>query len=187
MSAFTSILNALDALLNRFLQGLLILVTVVVTWQVFSRYVLNDPSSFTEELARFLLIWITLLGCVLAYRHNNHLGLDMIYSKASMGYRKVMYFIIHGAVAAFALCVMIIGGFLLVNMTEQLGQTSPVMGIDISLVYSVVPVSGILIVLYALNAIFVPQFDTDDGSGFAEQALASAPEEPQNSLNSSKE
>lgn len=187
MSVFTSILNALDALLNRFLQGLLIMVTVVVTWQVFSRYVLNDPSSFTEELARFLLIWITLLGCVLAYRHNNHLGLDMVYSKASMAYRKVMYFIIHGAVAAFALCVMIVGGFLLVNMTEQLGQTSPVMGIDISLVYSVVPLSGFLIVLYALNAIFVPQFAPDEGSGFAEQSSASVPSESNNSSNSFKE
>jgi TRAP-type C4-dicarboxylate transport system permease small subunit len=156
MNLFTKALNLLDIFLNRFLQCLLVLVTVVVTWQVFSRYVLNAPSSFTEELARFLLIWITLLGCVLAYRHNNHLGLDMIYTSASVTYRKIMYFVIHGSVGTFAICVMVIGGFLLVNMTEQLGQTSPVMGIDISLVYAVVPMSGIFIVLYALNAIVSP-------------------------------
>ncbi|WP_371194732.1 TRAP transporter small permease [Glaciecola sp. SC05] len=157
MSAFNRALNVLDALLNRFLQFLLITVTVAVTWQVFSRYVLNDPSSFTEELARFLLIWITLLGCVLAYRHNNHLGLDMIYSQASEPYRKVMYFIIHGCVGLFAVCVMIIGGYLLMNMTDKLGQSSPVMGIEISWVYSVVPLSGVLILIYSLNALIFPQ------------------------------
>jgi TRAP-type C4-dicarboxylate transport system permease small subunit len=103
MSSLNTLLTFVDVLLNRFLQFLLILVTVVVTWQVFSRYVLNDPSSFTEELARFLLIWITLLGCVMAYRHNHHLGLDMVYSQAKGAYRKAMYFVIHGSVGIFAL------------------------------------------------------------------------------------
>lgn len=153
MNPFSRILKVIDVLLNRFLQFLLVLVTIVVSWQVFSRYVLNDPSSFTEELARFLLIWITLLGCALAYRHNNHLGLDMIYSQASESYRKIMYFIIHGSVAIFATCVMIIGGYLLMNMTDKLGQSSPVMGIDISWVYSVVPFSGVLILLFAIHAL----------------------------------
>ena len=158
MSSLNTLLTFVDVLLNRFLQFLLVLVTVVVTWQVFSRYVLNDPSSFTEELARFLLIWITLLGCVMAYRHNHHLGLDMVYSQAKGAYRKAMYFVIHGSVGIFALTVMIIGGYLLMNMTEQLGQSSPVMGIDISLVYSVVPFSGFLIVIYAINALLYPQY-----------------------------
>jgi TRAP-type C4-dicarboxylate transport system permease small subunit len=152
-----TILNLLDSFLNRFLQALLLLITIAVTWQVFSRYVLGDPSSFTEELARFLLIWLTLLGCVFAYRHNSHLGLDMIYTQASTTQQKVMYYIIHLCVGTFALCVMMIGGYSLMNMTDQLGQASPVMGIDISWVYSVVPLSGLLIVIYALHAIFQPQ------------------------------
>lgn len=149
-------LNVIDSFLNRFLQTILLLITIAVTWQVFSRYVLDDPSSITEELARFLLIWLTLLGCVFAYRKNSHLGLDMVYLKASLRQRNIMYIIIHASVAVFAICVMIIGGFSLMNMTERLGQSSPVMGIDISLVYSVVPLSGVLIVIYALNALLNP-------------------------------
>jgi TRAP-type C4-dicarboxylate transport system permease small subunit len=163
MNALNKILNSIDTVLIRFLQVLLVLVTVVVTWQVFSRYVLNAPASFTEELARFLLIWITLLGCVYAYRHNSHLGLDMVYTQASRKYQVLMYRFIHFCVGSFALCVMIIGGFLLMNMTEQLGQSSPVMGVDISLIYSVVPISGCLIVLYAIVALFgpVPEIQTE--------------------------
>jgi TRAP-type C4-dicarboxylate transport system permease small subunit len=147
------ILNLLDWSLKRFLQLLLILITTVVCWQVFSRYILSSPSSFTEELARFLLIWLTLLGAAYAYRHKVHLGLDMIYSQANQTQQKIMYCIIHFSVAAFALCVMIIGGWSLVNMTSKLGQSSPVMGIDISLVYTVVPLSGLLILIYAIHAL----------------------------------
>jgi len=160
-SIFGKSLNILDQFLNRFLQLLLLIITAAVTWQVFSRYVLDDPSSFTEELARFLLIWLTLLGCVFAYRKNSHLGLDMVYTQANPFQRKVMYFVIHLCVCAFAVCVMIIGGFSLMNMTDQLGQASPVMGIDISFVYSVIPISGLLIVIYAINALINPQMDEE--------------------------
>ncbi|MBF7073912.1 TRAP transporter small permease [Glaciecola sp. MH2013] len=154
--------SLLDSFLNRFLQSLLILITVVVSWQVFSRYVLGAPSSFTEELARFCLIWLTLLGCVFAYRKNSHLGLDMIYTQATATQRKVMYYFIHLCVATFALCVMVIGGYLLMDMTDQLGQSSAVMGIGISYVYMVVPISGILIVLYAIKAMLTPDFSVEE-------------------------
>jgi TRAP-type C4-dicarboxylate transport system permease small subunit len=188
MNIFKTALNTVDVLLNRLLQSLLVIVTVVVTWQVFSRYVLNAPSSFTEELARFLLIWITLLGCVYAYRHNSHLGLDMVYSQASLSYRKWMYRFIHISVGAFAVCVMMIGGFSLMNMTEQLGQSSPVMGIDISLVYSVVPISGFLILLYSIQALVDPDYDIVSHDEFAHAAMPDADEsESSASNNKSKE
>lgn len=154
MSAFNSFLVIIEKTLNRLLQGLMLLVTVVVTWQVVSRYVLNSPSSFTEELARFLLIWITLLGCALAYRHNNHLGLDMVYSQANEKYKKFIHRVIHVCVGFFAVSVMVIGGFRLMMMTETLGQSSPVLGIDISVLYSVIPISGILVLLFSINALF---------------------------------
>lgn len=161
MKTFSALLKLLDSVLNRFLQALMLLVTIVVTWQVFSRYVLNNPSSFTEELARFLLIWITLLGCAFAYRRNSHLGLDMIYAQASERYKKVMYYVIHTCVAFFALSVMVIGGSLLMNMTDELGQSSPVMGIGISYVYMVIPLSGALILVYALQAFIQPDLDRE--------------------------
>ena len=163
-SAMGTALHILDSALNRILQLFLLLITIAVSWQVFSRYVLDDPSSFTEELARFLLIWLTLLGCAFAYRKNSHLGLDMVYATANETQRKIMYMLIHGCVALFAICVMVIGGFSLMNMTEQLGQSSPVMGIDISWVYSVIPLSGVLITIYALHALLVPSVNEEQAS-----------------------
>lgn len=161
-SLFNVIVNAMDKLLNITLQLILFAIICVVSWQVFSRYVLSDPSSFTEELARFLLIWLTLLGAVFAYRHKIHLGLDMIYRQGSRTERKWMYFIIHICVALFSINVLIFGGFSLVNMTESLGQTSPVMGIDISKVYWVIPISGILITFYAVLTLLNISKNVDD-------------------------
>lgn len=161
MKTFKIISSLVDALLNRVLQTLLVLITIAVTWQVVSRYVLNNPSSFTEELARFLLIWLTLLGCVFAYRHNSHLGLDMVYTQANPLQKKVMYYVIHSCVGIFALSVMVIGGYSLMNMTDQLGQTSAVMGIGISWVYLVIPASGILIMIYAIQALIAPKIESE--------------------------
>lgn len=157
-----NVITAMDKALNLILQLILLTITIVVSWQVFSRYVLSDPSSFTEELARFLLIWLTLLGAVFAYRHKIHLGLDMIYRQGNVTERKWMYFVIHSCVAIFSVNVLIIGGVSLVNMTEQLGQTSPVMGIDISKVYWVVPISGVLITFYALLTLLDISKGVDD-------------------------
>ncbi|MEP0357163.1 TRAP transporter small permease [Paraglaciecola sp.] len=143
-----------DSLNIRLLQIILVSITAVVCWQVFSRYVLAEPSSITEELSRFLLIWLTVLGAAYAYRKRSHLGLDIIYNQGTALQRKVMYLMIHMSIALFALCVMVFGGIRLVLMTYELGQKSAVMGIDIGLVYMVLPISGLLILIYALNFMF---------------------------------
>ncbi len=56
-------------------------IVLVVTWQVFSRFIIQSPSSFTEELSRFLLIWIGILGAAYAYKTKAHLGLDLFVEK----------------------------------------------------------------------------------------------------------
>src|SRR5690554_1251642 len=57
------------------LMGVLVL---CVVWQVISRYILNAPSTFTDELARFLLIWVSLLGAAYLSGQNAHISIDMI-------------------------------------------------------------------------------------------------------------
>ena len=70
------------ATLDRALAGVLIALTIVmvltVTWQVATRFLLNSPSSYTEELATYLLLWISLLGAAYALRQRAHLGIDIV-------------------------------------------------------------------------------------------------------------
>ena len=142
------------ALLDRALGGVLALLMLIlvsaVTWQVASRYLLRDPSAWTEELARYLLIWIGLLGAAHAYRTRAHMGIDLLAQKVGAIGRARLRVISALAVVAFAVPVMIVGGTSLVQLTWELRQYSAALGLPMALVYSAIPLSGVVIALYAL-------------------------------------
>lgn len=120
-----------------------------VLWQVFTRKVLNNPSQWTEELAIFLLIWVALLGAAVALSLGSHLGIDYFVGKLSKGKRIVTEIIVFALILAFAVYVMLYGGYDLVKSTFELGQVSPVWKIKMGYVYLAVPVSGFFMVLYS--------------------------------------
>ena len=140
--------------ITRILSVVLIFLMAVmvfdVTWQVFTRFILRDPSGFTEELAGFLLIWIGLLGASYAYYVKAHLGIDVLTSGLSGVKRKISEILVAGTVLLFALFVLVMGGWRLVDLTFTLKQISPVMGIPMSVVYMVLPVTGVLFMYYSI-------------------------------------
>jgi len=144
--------------LNRGLEFLVILSMAVlvldVTWQVFTRYVLNKPSSWTEELATFLMIWVGLLGASVALNRSAHLGVDYFVDKLS-GRKKLLARIASFLfVALFSLLVLVIGGIRLVSITLMRQQLSPALGIRMGYVYLALPISGFFLVIYSLEFLF---------------------------------
>jgi TRAP-type C4-dicarboxylate transport system permease small subunit len=136
--------------------GLAILMTAMVAsvvWQVLSRYLFVVPAAWTEELARFLLIWIGMLGAAYAYRQGSHLGIDLLANKLAKRGRRRLHSIVHIVCLLFAASVLLVGGGLLMSMTWELKQYSAAMGLPIAYVYSVIPASGVLICLFAVDAI----------------------------------
>jgi len=137
-----------------FLCGtLLFLMVIDVFWQVLSRYVLSSPSSFTEELARFLLMWIGLLGSAYAYRRKAHLGLDILVEKLDAAKRKTADRFADLVVLIFAFIVMIIGGAKIVWLTLTLEQISPALQVQMGYVYCVIPLSGLFFCIFAVERI----------------------------------
>lgn len=122
---------------------------VGVTWQVLSRFILSSPSSFTEELARFQLIWIGILGAAYAFRRGAHLGLDLFTANMALPLKLRTAVVANFSVFIFAALVMVYGGAKLVALVLGLGQLSAALQIKMGYVYSVIPISGILICLYA--------------------------------------
>jgi TRAP-type C4-dicarboxylate transport system permease small subunit len=120
-----------------------------VTWQVFTRFILKNPSSFTEELAGFLLVWIGLLGASYALYTKAHLGIDIIITKVTGVKRQLVEIIIYAVIILFSLFVLVIGGLRLVNLTFTLNQISPSLGIPMGYVYLVLPLTGILMIYYS--------------------------------------
>ncbi|MBX2858059.1 MAG: TRAP transporter small permease [Cellvibrionaceae bacterium] len=136
------------------LCGILMLLMVLdVTWQVLSRYVLTNPSSFTEELARFLLIWIGLLGAAYSYRRRAHLGLDILVDKLDNRKRILADRFANFIVLLFAALVMIFGGSRIVWLTLTLEQVSPALQVQMGYVYSVIPLSGLFFCIFAVERI----------------------------------
>ena len=147
-------IKLLDTVLTRFLTGLMVLMVLAVTWQVFTRFIIRDPSSYTEELARFLLIWIGILGAAYALRTRAHLGIDLIAQRVGEKDRKRIQVTVYSTVIFFAFFVMVVGGFRLVNITFSLNQISAAMGIRMGYIYTVLPLSGILMIIYSLLLMF---------------------------------
>jgi TRAP-type C4-dicarboxylate transport system permease small subunit len=142
------IIDKLLAITLTILMGLMVL---VVTWQILSRFATDSPSSWTEELARFLLMWIGLLGATWAYRMRAHLGLSYLVEKQSAVRQKALAFFSYFASGVFALSIMMYGGSQLVLLTLELNQVSASLGVQIGYVYMVIPISGALITVYAID------------------------------------
>ena len=137
-----------DRLLGWFLVALMGLAVVNVLWQVFTRFVLEDPSSFTDELARYLLIWVSLFGAAYASGKRAHLAIDLVRARlrgAAVHWHGIA---VGTVILAFAVLVMVVGGVRLVSLSFLLGQTSPALGVPLGVVYLALPASGGLIAFY---------------------------------------
>lgn len=138
---------------NRFLELFLIvifsLLVLDVLFQVFSRYILGTSFSWTEEFARFSLIWMTIVGAAYLNAKREHLSMDFLYQKLSDVNRKRASVIIEVLIFFFALIVMVIGGFNLVYITLHLEQLSGTLRIPLGYIYAIFPLCGLLIMCFS--------------------------------------
>ena len=143
----------LDKLLGGTLVILLACMVLAVLWQIFSRYILNSPNSYTEELSRYLFIWIGILGAAYASGQQDHLSIDILPQKLNAPNRKKLRIGINFLIILFSLVVLVIGGGNLVYVNYELGQFSAALNLPLSFVYLVIPISGVLVVGYKVNEI----------------------------------
>ncbi len=134
-----------------------------VLWQVFTRFVLRDPSTFTDELARYLLIWLGMLGASYVVGRRRHLAIDYVLNKFKPSKKRFVELFIQASVFFFALSAMVIGGIKLVSLTLYLHQISAALQIELGYVYLIVPISGLLIMFYSME-IFMETFRSNKNS-----------------------
>ena len=140
----------IDSILEKALVVIMSLMVINVLWQVFSRYILDNPSSFTDELARYLMIWVGVLGAAYVAGKGNHVAITYFSEKFNSANRKKVDVIINLTILSFAILGMLIGGVRLVYITLVLEQLSPSLKIPLGIVYAVIPISGILIIFYKI-------------------------------------
>ena len=149
----TNVKNKIDVILKWLLVFIMAAMTLNVLWQVFSRFILQDPSSITEELARYMLIWIGMLGAAYVAGQKMHLAIDLLSTKLTGSKKSYLEIIIQLFIFLFSFFVMVIGGIRLVQITLSLNQISAGLQIPLGYVYSVVPISGALMMFYSVTFI----------------------------------
>lgn len=128
--------------------------TLDVLWGVFSRYALSAQSRWTEELAIYLLMWVSLLGASLAYADKGHLGVDYFVLKLDDSAQALARIVTELMVVFFAVFVLLYGGSQLVIHTLESQQTSPALGLPMGYVYLAAPISGLFFLLFSAEQLF---------------------------------
>lgn len=140
--------HKINRILEVFLVILMSVLVVDVLWQVASRYILSSPSSFTDELAGFLLIWVGVLGAAYVAGRKEHLAIDILIQRSSPARQRMLLYIIYSIIFLFALSVMVTGGVVLMYTRFALQVKSAALELPLGYVYSVLPVSGLIIMYY---------------------------------------
>ncbi|NHB68615.1 TRAP transporter small permease [Perlabentimonas gracilis] len=145
----------IDKLLGWLVTIFMGVLVINVLWQVTSRFVIGHPSSFTDELAGYLLIWVGLLGAAYATGQKQHLAIDLISKRLTEHRKRILDTTINSLIITFAVFILIIGGSNLVYITFHLNQISSALQLPVGYVYLVIPVSGAFIIYYAITDIII--------------------------------
>ena len=134
-----------------YLAGIgLVVMTAIVFWQVFLRYVLNHSNAWTELSAIMLMSWFIFLGAAVGVRENYHLGFDVLLYVLPPGSKKVLRTISDAVVLSFAFGMIWYGAAL---MRLQWNEVMPSLGISGAFRYLPLTAGGVLIALFSLERI----------------------------------
>ncbi|EFE93435.1 TRAP transporter small permease [Serratia odorifera] len=147
-----AIRQGLDKLLEAICCLLLTMMVIVSCWQVISRYALGQPSTFSEELLRFSLVWLSMFGMAYAAGKQQHISLTFFLDKIPGSLHFLWVSLLQVCFALLAIYILIIGGLKISSISMQ--QLSPALNIPMGRVYYALPISGLLIIVYSVLNIY---------------------------------
>jgi TRAP-type C4-dicarboxylate transport system permease small subunit len=131
------------------LAGASFLAMVLLTcWQVFTRYILQNPSSWSEELVSYLFAWMSLLGASLVVGERGHMNIPIVVERMSDRWRKVFAIFAELVALAFAGVILIFGGIQITSLA--MGQMTSSLGLPIGVFYVILPISGFINIIYTI-------------------------------------
>ncbi|WP_447928835.1 TRAP transporter small permease [Vreelandella sp. EE27] len=144
----------LESVLLFLMSTMLVVMVGLMLWQVITRYLLGVPALYTEETLRFLMIWMSLIGAAYCFGTHKHLSLELVPSLVPRRVGKVMYFLNSLIVLAFAILILLWGGWK--TSMSAFNQVSPIMQLSMGYVYFILPISAVLtFVLQLINLLLV--------------------------------
>ncbi|NYF25631.1 TRAP transporter small permease [Sporosarcina sp. JAI121] len=149
-------MDKLKIMMDKILAGvcatLLAFMTVLATYQVITRYVFKSPSTISEDLLSYSFVWVSLLGTALVFGQKDHMRLSLFSDKLKGIKQLVLSISSELLVAAIAVIVFLVGGKEFMGVGAM--QISPTLDIQMHWIYIILPLSGVLIVIYNFINIF---------------------------------
>lgn len=131
------------------LAGGSFLVMVILTcWQVFTRYILQHPSSWSEELVSYMFAWMSLFGASIMVGERGHMNIPILVEKLGVRGRKFFAILAELVALGFASVILVYGGLQITNLA--MGQMTSALGLPIGVFYVVLPISGGINILYTI-------------------------------------
>ena len=143
-----NIKKILNKILKVVCMSIIVLMVILALWQVISRYFLNKPSVTSEELLIYCFVWVSLLGAAYVFGKRDHMAMSFFVEKLSPTKNNLTKIASEVAVLIFAGLVLVYGGIEITKLA--MGQVSPALGIPMGYIYTVLPLSGIITIVYSI-------------------------------------
>lgn len=157
------VLKTIRDILNKVLGGmnvfLFAFMVVIGTYQILVRYLFNSPSTVSEELLTYSFSWMALLAAAYVFGKREHMRMGFLADKLQEGAKKILDIIIEGIIFIFAVIVMLYGGIQIVSLTMI--QKTASLGISMGYIYLIIPICGVLIMIYSILNIIDIVCDTE--------------------------
>ena len=148
MEALHKIRKGIDTVLSSACVLLFAMMVVVGTYQIVTRFIFNKPSTVSEELLTYTFAWMAIFSSAYVFGKRDHMRMTFVADKLPKEQRKILEIVIELLVIAFAVIVLIYGGFTIMGLTMT--QKTASLGVMMGVIYSVVPICGILIAIYGV-------------------------------------
>ena len=145
-------MKALREILNKILNvlaGVSFIAMVILTcWQVFTRYILKNPSSWSEELVSYLFAWMALLGASIVVGERGHMNIPVVVERMGPGAQKFFSIFAEVIACIFAAVILVLGGVQITSLA--MGQMTSALGVPVGIFYVVLPLCGVLNMIYTV-------------------------------------
>lgn len=138
----------LDNVLN-VLAGVSFIAMVLLTcWQVLTRYILGNPSSWSEELVSYLFAWMSLFGASLVTGERGHMNIPLFVERSKPGMQKALAIFAEVIACIFSLVILVYGGVQITSLA--MGQMTSSLGVSVGVFYVALPAVGVLNIIYTI-------------------------------------
>jgi len=140
--------NLLDKTMRIFNAAVLCVLTLLVFWQVVTRYILGAPSTWSEELSSYLFAWTTMFGAAYIFGKREHMNIPIMVERFSKKTQNRLAILSECLILLFAFTILIYGGIKITVLT--MGQTSSSLPLVMGYFYAGIPISGIFVAVYSI-------------------------------------